>query len=201
MGEGRGVHRVMVGKPKGKSPLGRPRGRWEDYIKMDLQELGGSCGDWMELAQDRDMWRALVGTVRNLRVPNMRGISWLAAEPVSFSRRTLLHGVSTYTEWNCNTSINTKSSWTIYIVYIQWTILFVVFSSSWRMKFVWKTLYICKKTIIIVQKYFMFYPVKLKRKLWIHTVHVADDISNTRCLLFIMSQNSSIFYHKSRKLY
>jgi hypothetical protein len=60
----------------------------------NLQEVGGSCGDWMEVAQDRDRWRMLVGTVRNLRVPKMRGISWLAAEPVSFSRRTLLHGVS-----------------------------------------------------------------------------------------------------------
>ena len=59
MGEGRGVHRVLVGKPEGKRPLGRPRRRWEDNIKMDLQEVGGSCGDWMELAQDRDMWRAL----------------------------------------------------------------------------------------------------------------------------------------------
>ena len=75
MGEGRGLHRVLVGKPEGKRPLGRPRHRWEDNIKMDLQEGGGSCGDWMELGQDRDRWRALVGTVRNLRVPKMRGIS------------------------------------------------------------------------------------------------------------------------------
>jgi hypothetical protein len=75
MGEGRGVHGVLVGKREGKRPLGRPRRRWEDNIKMDLQEVGGSCGDWMELAQDRDRWRALVGTVRNLRVPKMRGIS------------------------------------------------------------------------------------------------------------------------------
>ena len=66
------------------------------YKEMDLQEVGGSCGDWMELAQDRDMWRALVGTVRNLRVPKIRGISWLAAEQVSLSRRTLLHGVGKY---------------------------------------------------------------------------------------------------------
>ena len=72
MGEGRGVHRVMVGKPEGKRPLGRPRRRWEDNIKMDLQEVGGGCGDWMELAQDR---RALVSTVMKLRVPKMRGIS------------------------------------------------------------------------------------------------------------------------------
>ena len=75
MGEGRGVHRVLVGKPEGKRPLGRPRRRWEDNIKMDLQEVGGSCEDWMELAQDRDRWRALVSTVMNLRVPKIRGIS------------------------------------------------------------------------------------------------------------------------------
>ena len=61
-----------------------------------LQEVGGRCGDWMELAQDRVRWRAHVCTVRNLRVPKMRGISWLAAEPVSFSRRTLLHVVRIY---------------------------------------------------------------------------------------------------------
>jgi hypothetical protein len=77
MGEGRGVHRVLVRKPEGKRPLGRPRPRWKDNIKMDLQEeeVGGGCGDWMELAQDRERWRALVSTVRNVRVPKMRGIS------------------------------------------------------------------------------------------------------------------------------
>jgi hypothetical protein len=75
MGEGRGMHRVLLGKSKGKRPLGRPRRRWEDDIKMDLQEVGGSCGDWMQLAQDRDRWRALVSAVRKLRVPKMRGIS------------------------------------------------------------------------------------------------------------------------------
>ena len=73
--EGRGVHRVLVGKPKGKRPLGRPRLRWEDNIKMDLQEAGWGCGDWVELVQDRDRWRELVNTVMNLRVPKMRGIS------------------------------------------------------------------------------------------------------------------------------
>jgi len=69
MGEDRGVHRVLVGKPKGKIPLGRPRRRWEDNNKMDLQKVGGGRGEWMELAQDRDRWRALVGTVRDFRVP------------------------------------------------------------------------------------------------------------------------------------
>jgi len=67
MGEGRGVHRVHVGKPEGKRPLGRPRRRWEDNIRTDLREVGG-VGDWMELGQDRDRWRALVNTVMNLRV-------------------------------------------------------------------------------------------------------------------------------------
>ena len=69
MGEGRGVHRVLVGKPEGKRPLGRPKRRWEDNIKMDLQEMGKGCGDRMELVQDRDRWQALVSTVMNLRVP------------------------------------------------------------------------------------------------------------------------------------
>ena len=69
MGEDRGVHRVLVWKPEGKRPLERPRRRWEDNIKMDLQEVGGVRGDWMELAQDRDRWRALVGRVRDFRVP------------------------------------------------------------------------------------------------------------------------------------
>ena len=68
MGEGKSVHRVLVGKPEGKRPLGRPRLRWEDNIKMDLREVGGG-GDWMELAQNRDRWRAFVNTVMNLRVP------------------------------------------------------------------------------------------------------------------------------------
>jgi hypothetical protein len=69
MGEDRGVHRLLVGKPEGKRPLGSQRRRWEDNIKMDLQEVGGDRGDWMQLAQDRDRWWALVGTVRNFLVP------------------------------------------------------------------------------------------------------------------------------------
>jgi hypothetical protein len=69
MGEERGVHRVLVGKPEIKRPLERPRLRWEDNIKMYLQEVEVGCGDWIESAQGRDRWRALVSTVKNLRVP------------------------------------------------------------------------------------------------------------------------------------
>jgi len=66
----RGVYRVLVGKPEGKGPLGRPRSRWEDNINVDLQEVGcGGIIDWIELAQDRDRWRVLVNAVMNLRVP------------------------------------------------------------------------------------------------------------------------------------
>ncbi len=67
--EGRGVNKVWVGKPVGKRTLGRPRRRLEDNIKLDLEEDGRGCGDWMELVQDRDRWRALVSTLRNFRVP------------------------------------------------------------------------------------------------------------------------------------
>jgi hypothetical protein len=63
------VHRVLVGKPEGKRPLARPRRSWEDNIKMDVQEVGGGRRDWMELAQNRDGWRALLSTVKNLWVP------------------------------------------------------------------------------------------------------------------------------------
>ena len=68
-GERRGVYRDLVGIPEGKRPVGRHRFRWEDNIKMDLQELGCGGMDWIELAQDRDRWRALVSAVMNLRVP------------------------------------------------------------------------------------------------------------------------------------
>ena len=69
MGQRSDVYRVLVGKPEGTSPLGRPRRRWEDNIKMDLQEVGCVGMDWIELAQGKDRWRAFVNLVMNLRVP------------------------------------------------------------------------------------------------------------------------------------
>ena len=69
MGKMRDVYRVLVEKPEGKRPLGRPRTRWEDNIMMDLQEVGCGGMDWFELAQDRDRWRALMNAVMNFRVP------------------------------------------------------------------------------------------------------------------------------------
>jgi hypothetical protein len=69
MGERRNAYRILVGMPEGKRPLGRPRRRWVDNIKMDLRVVGWNGGDWIELAQDRDRWRALVNTIMNLQVP------------------------------------------------------------------------------------------------------------------------------------
>jgi len=69
MGERGGIYRVLVGKPEGKRSLGRPKRRWEDNIKMDLQEVGCGSMDWIELTQERDRWRALVNAVTNLQVP------------------------------------------------------------------------------------------------------------------------------------
>ena len=93
-GWGEGVYRVLLGKPEGRRPLGRPRRRWEDNIRMDLQDVGCGCMDWIELAQDRDRWRTLVNVVMNLRVPWNAGNFLTSCKPVSFSRRTLHHGVS-----------------------------------------------------------------------------------------------------------
>jgi len=67
------VYRVLVGKPEGRRPLGRPRRRWKDNIRMDPREVGCGCVDWMELAQDRDRWRAVVNAVMSLRVPRNAG--------------------------------------------------------------------------------------------------------------------------------
>jgi hypothetical protein len=69
MEERRGIYRALVRKPAGKRPLGRPRRRWEDNIKMDLQEVGCGCSDWIKLAQDSDRWLAFVNAVMNIQVP------------------------------------------------------------------------------------------------------------------------------------
>jgi hypothetical protein len=69
MGEGRGVYRVLVGRPESKRPLGRPRGRWEDNIKVDLREIGINGTNWIRLAQGRVQWLAFVNMIMNLRVP------------------------------------------------------------------------------------------------------------------------------------
>jgi len=94
MGEERGMYRVLVGKPKGKRPLGRPRCRWVDNIWMDLQKVRFWYVYWIGLAQDRDRWRTFVSAVMNIRVPRNAGNFLTSCKPVSFSRRTLHHGVS-----------------------------------------------------------------------------------------------------------
>jgi hypothetical protein len=94
MGDRRGAYRDLVGKPEGRRPLGRPRCRWEDNIKMDLREVGWGGIDWIDLAQDRDRWWALVYTVMNLRVPYNAGNFLSNLGHFSCSGRTLLHGVS-----------------------------------------------------------------------------------------------------------
>jgi hypothetical protein len=69
LGEGRGAYRILVVRPEGRRSLGRPRRKWEDNIKMDLEEVGWGGMDWIDMAQDRDRWRAVVSAVMNLRVP------------------------------------------------------------------------------------------------------------------------------------
>jgi len=91
---GRGVYGVLVGKPEGERPMGRPRRRWEDNIIMDLQEVVCRSVDWIELSQNRDRWRALVNAVMNRRVPYNAGNFLTGCEPVSFSRWTVLRVVS-----------------------------------------------------------------------------------------------------------
>ena len=87
------MYRVLVGKPEGKRPLGRPRRRWVGDIRMDIQEVGCGYMDWIGLAQDRDRWRTVVSAVMNLRVPRNAENFLTSCKPVSCSRRTLHRGV------------------------------------------------------------------------------------------------------------
>ena len=93
-GWGEGVYRVLLGKPEGRRPLGRPRRRWVDNIRIDLQEVGCGYMDWIGLAQDRDRWRTFVSAVMNLWVQWNAGNFLTRCKPVSFSRRTVHRGVS-----------------------------------------------------------------------------------------------------------
>jgi hypothetical protein len=94
MGEGRGVYSVLVGRPEGKRPLGRPRRRWEDNIKMDLRKIGIDGANWIHLAQDRVQWRAFVSTAMNLRVPYRKKYCLTSRVTIIFSNNILHHGVS-----------------------------------------------------------------------------------------------------------
>ena len=87
------MYRILVGKPEERRPLGRPRRRWEDNIKMDLQKVGCGGMDWINLAQDRGRWRAFANAVMNIRVPRNAENFLTSCKPLSLSR-TLLHGVS-----------------------------------------------------------------------------------------------------------
>ena len=104
MDEETGVYRVLVGRPGGRRPVGRPRRRWVNNIRMDLQEFGCGYMDWIGLAQDRDRWRTFVSAVMNLRFPWNAGNFLTSCKPVSFSRRTLHHGVS-------NTALRQSDYW------------------------------------------------------------------------------------------
>ena len=94
MGEEKEVYRLLLGKPEGRRPLGRPRRRWEDNIRMALQKVGCGYMDWIGLAQDRGRWRTLVSAVMNLRVPGNAGNFLTSCKPANLSRRTLHHAVS-----------------------------------------------------------------------------------------------------------
>ena len=135
MGEERGVYRVLLGKLEGKRPLGRPRHRWVD-IRMDLQEVGCGYMDWIGLAQDRDRWQTPVSAVMNLRVPWNAGNFLTSCKPVSFSRRTLHHGVS-------------KKEW---VFQYKRQANITTFTNTWSLCPVWKNL---KKNIKFVLKHFL----------------------------------------------
>ena len=111
-GWGEGVYRVLVGKPEGRRPLGIPRRRWVDNIRMGLQEVGCGYMDWIGLAQDRDRWRTLVRAEMNLRVPWNAGNFLTSCKLVSFSRRTLHHGISKYL---CPSSVHIVTTFPVFL--------------------------------------------------------------------------------------
>jgi hypothetical protein len=90
-GEKRNAYRILVGKPEGREPLGRPKRRWVDNIKMALRDIEWNLMDWFNLAQDRDQWKALMNTIMNLRVPSNAGKFLSSCTIGGFSRRTQLH--------------------------------------------------------------------------------------------------------------
>jgi hypothetical protein len=94
MVEGRGVYRVLVGRPEGRRPMGRLRRRWEDNIKLDLRDIGIDGANWIQLAQDMVQWQASVNTVMNLRVPQRKQDFFYKLSDISFSNNILHHGVS-----------------------------------------------------------------------------------------------------------
>jgi hypothetical protein len=94
IGKKRNAYRISLGKPQGKRPLGRPRHRWLDNIKMDLREIGWGGTDWIDLAEDRDQWGALVNTVMYLQVPKNVGKFLNSCTTGNISRRAQLHEVS-----------------------------------------------------------------------------------------------------------
>ena len=124
MGEKRGVYRVLLGKPEGRRPLGRPGRRWVDNIRTDLQEVGCGYMDWTGLAQDRDSWQTLVSAVMNLRVRWNAGNFLTSCKPVSFSRRTLHHGVSKLARCYC---LANKT-----VVFDYFILFYMVWSLTWK---------------------------------------------------------------------
>jgi hypothetical protein len=110
MGEKRNAYRILVGKPEEKRPLGRPRRRWEDNIIMDVREIGWGGMDWIDLAQDRDQWRALVNTVMNLRVQTNVRKFLSGCATGCFSRWAQLHGVSWSVGWSVGRSVGRSVS-------------------------------------------------------------------------------------------
>ena len=160
MGEERGVYRVLLGKPEGRRPLGRPRRRWVDNNRVDLQEVGCGYMDWIGLAQDRNRWRTFVSAVMNLRVPWNAGNFLTSCKPVSFSRRTLHHGVSKY-------------------VYVSWG--FCGLQSRWGLVLVMKTQHIsCEVgTNFYILFSFIFYLKELVE--WIPSqTYIAAQIQEAR---------------------